>query len=375
MQTNSTGNHKVYEGESCFLELADALREPVCVVRPDGRLLYGNRTWHSFTTIAAGNDFPSAYLGMVHPEDRQRWIDAWQRAIRSQHSYEIEHRVRAAADKDYVSQLEQGYPVRAPNGDVVEWILIATTCDESRRVIDTLRRSLVRKDEFLAVVAHELKNPLAPIANALALLERHGSDPVLMVNARALISRQVRQLVRLVDDLLDLARLERQELEVRKDLIDLRLVLTAAVEVAQPMISTHGHHLTTTVPASPAMIHGDEGRLIQVLANLLINAAKFTNDGGRIWLSLEKQLPWIRVGVRDTGIGISGEMLPRVFEAYVQVERGAPRARGGLGLGLALAQQLVRSHGGALTAHSDGIGKGSEFVLKLPAQGVADPGA
>jgi signal transduction histidine kinase len=356
----------VYESEKCFQELADALVDSVCVVRCDGKLLYGNRKWHSLTTMCEGDDFRGGLLAMIHPEDRQRWSDAWQHALRSRTSYEIERRVRWGSDQEYVSQFEHGHPVRGSNGDVTEWILIAGMCDEKQRLIESLRRSLLRKDQFLATVAHEMRSPLTPIASALKLLERHGNDPVLMANTRGLIARQVAQLVRLVNDLVDLARLEHQQLDVRSELIEVREVLVAAVEVAQPIITTRGLQLTTTTPKDAVAVHGDRGRLTQVLVNLLINAAKFTDEGGQISLALESDPHWIRIRVHDTGIGISREMLPGIFEAYVQAEHGATRTRDGLGLGLALARQLVHLHGGALTAHSEGIGKGSEFVLRLP---------
>jgi signal transduction histidine kinase len=356
----------VYEAEKCFQELADAIVEPVCVVRPDGRLLYGNRRWHSLTTISEGDDCPAGLHASIHPDDRQRWIEVRQHAMRSRHSYEVERRVRFAPDKDYVSQFEHGYPVRDAGGKIVEWVLIVAADDEQQRLIETLRRSLTRKDEFIAAVAHEMRGPLAPIASALKLLERRSTDPVLVINTCGLISRQVAQLVRLVDDLLDVARLEHRQLSVRNELLDLREVLTAAIEMALPAITARRHQLATTVTTDAVAVRGDGGRLTQIVVNLLTNAAKFTNEGGRIALSLEKDGFSARVRVRDTGIGISRETLPIIFEAFVQAENGAAEARTGLGLGLALARQLAQLHGGTLTAHSDGIDEGSEFVLHLP---------
>jgi signal transduction histidine kinase len=360
----------VYEGEKCFEELTDVMTEPVWVVRPDGKLMYGNRRWHSLTGISEGEDFPGGFIMLLHPEDRQRWIGAWQQALRTRHSYGIERRVRCALDPEYVRQFERAQPVRNSGGDVVAWVLIATTYDENQQLIEGLRRAAARKDEALMAVAHELRSPLAPIASAVELLKHRGSDPRCVADVRALITRQVAQLVRLVEDLLDLGRLEHRQLSVRKDCIDLRCVLAAAVETAQPIITAHEHRLTTTAPTDTAVVHGDEGRLTQVVVNLLVNAAKFTPKGGRIWLSLEKDGSLLFVKVRDTGIGISGDMLPRIFDAYVRAVHGASNRGGGLGLGLALAQQLVRLHDGVLTVHSEGAGKGTEFILQLP---VANP--
>jgi signal transduction histidine kinase len=254
--------------------------------------------------------------------------------------------------------------VRDASGDVPEWVLTTTTAhDESQQLIEGLRRSLVQKDDALIAVAHEMRSPLAPIASAVKLLERRGSDPDCVADMRALISRQVTQLARLVEDLLDMGRLERRQLGVHKERTDLRRVLAAAVETAQPIIAARNHQLTTTVLADGAVIEGDAGRLTQVVVNLLVNAAKFTDSGGRIRVSLERERSAFVIKVRDTGIGISPEMLPRIFDPYVRLEA---RGGSGLGLGLALARELVQLHGGALIAHRAGVGRGSEFMLELP---------
>ena len=350
----------------CFEELAEALSEPVCVVHPNGTLLYGNRTWHALTAIVEGANFPGSLFGLIHPEDRERWLQSWQRAVSSHQPYDIERRIRRASASDYECQLEHGQPVRDLNGTVVEWVLYADRCAQNQRLIEGLRRSLSRKDEFLAAVAHEMRNPLAPIANALHALERHGEDPILAVKARALIARQVTLLSRLVEDLLDLARLGHEQLALRTAPVDLREVLEKSVETAQPAISAREHKLTTFVPRQAIVISGDTARLVQILVNLLINAAKFTDTGGFIAVTLEHDSRWARIKVRDTGIGIAPELLPAIFDSYVQARPAQSRPGNGLGLGLALAQQLARLHGGMLTAHSDGIGQGSEFVVQLP---------
>jgi signal transduction histidine kinase len=355
----------MYEGEKCFHRLARVVAEPVWVVNADGRLVYGNPRWHALTTIGEGQSFPPPYLALLHPDDRQHWVDTWQHALQTRSPYVVERRLRSSQDGVYVSQIERAQPVPDENGDVVEWVLTATTPqEESQRFIESLRRSLVRKNEALIKVAHELRSPLAPIASAVKLLERSGSDPACVQDMRALISRQVVQLTRLVEDLLDLGRLEQHQLEVQKQPIDLRRVLAAAVETVQPMIAARGHQLTTTALAETATTSGDAGRLTQVLVNLLVNAAKFTAPGGRIAITLERAGEAFVIRVRDSGIGIPREMLPQIFDPYVRVERGTGT---GLGLGLALALEIVRLHGGDLTAHSEGVGKGTEFVLALPA--------
>ena len=358
---------RVPEGAQCFHDVADAVTEPVWVVRPDGKLVYGNDRWHALTRIAEGEDFPGRFVNLIHPDDRPGWTEAWQRGVHSRSAYEIERRVRFAPDQHFVRQLERAQPVWSANGEVVEWVLVATMRDDHQQLLDQLRRSLLRKDEALIAVAHEMRSPLAPIASAVRLLETRGSDPVLVADVQAMIGRQVAQLIRLVDDLLDLGRLEHQHPGVRKVRLDLRFVLAAALETTQPTIAAAGHRLKTAVAPEAAIVDGDAGRLTQVLVNLLNNAAKFTGRGGRIWLSLERVQAGYVVRVRDSGMGITPEMLPRIFDAYVQAAHDTPGLRGGLGLGLALARELAQLHGGCLTAHSAGIGKGSEFVLQLPA--------
>lgn len=327
----------MHEDEACFRRLADAFSQLV----------------RAMDTAAVA--------------DRQRWIDTWRHALESGESYGVERRVRFKADCDYVRQLEHGRPVRDASGKIVEWIVIATQADENDRLIAELRSSLRRKEQFLMVVAHEMRNPLAPIANALELLARRSDDPAIVATARALIARQVAQLGRLVNDLLELARYEHGQMDLRRNPVDLANVVAAAVETAQPIITARDHQLTTTTDPGATIVDGDEGRLTQVLVNLLINAAKFTDEGGRISLAVEKDTPSIFVKVRDTGIGIAPEMLPCIFDAYIQAEHQREASRGGFGLGLTLARQLVELHGGTLSAQSEGLGKGSEFIMRLPA--------
>src|SRR5882724_1146648 len=241
-----------------------------------------------------------------------------------------------------------------------------TDADESERVIAQLRRSIADKDRFLALVAHEMRGPLAPISSALQLLTRHIDEPQVVRQSTTLMTRQLAQLVRLVDDLLEVARSQIAEIPLKRELLGLENAVTAAVEAAQPIITSHGHHLTIMTPTDTTLVDGDAGRLAQVFANLLVNAAKFTNDGGRICISLEREADWALVRVRDSGIGISRDMLTRVFDAYVQAERGSAASKGGLGLGLALVRHLIELHGGTVSACSDGPGLGSEFIVRLP---------
>jgi len=226
------------------------------------------------------------------------------------------------------------------------------------------------KDVFLATLAHELRNPLAPIRNGLQLLRRT-TEPEAREAARAMMERQLGQMVRLVDDLLDISRITRNKLELRKARVDLWAVIRSAVETARPQIEANGHTLTVTPPPSPVYLHADLTRLAQVFWNLLNNSAKYTEAGGRIDLTATVEGAEAVVTVADTGIGIPAEALPRLFEMFSQVDRDSERAQGGLGIGLALVKGLTESHGGTVAGVSAGVGKGSSFVVRLPiAQGV-----
>jgi signal transduction histidine kinase len=234
------------------------------------------------------------------------------------------------------------------------------------RVITTLRERERLKDEFIAVLAHELRSPLAPIMTCAEVLSSGRTDQQISVRACEVIRRQGRMLVHLVDDLLDIARVVRGNVELRKEPVDLRAVVATAMETARPLIDQHGHTLRTHVLKRPLVVEGDAWRLAQIVSNLLNNAAKYTMPGGRITLVVARVGDAAILRVRDTGIGISQEQLSRVFELFAQAEPRSKQSLGGLGVGLALARMLAERHGGALTGHSEGPGCGSEFTLALP---------
>lgn len=222
------------------------------------------------------------------------------------------------------------------------------------------------KDQFLATLAHELRNPLAPISNALYLLEQGGDRPEVAANARRIMARQLKQLVRLVDDLLDVSRITTGKLILKKEQIELRRVIDNAVEIARPLIEARCHRLTVKIPERTIYLNGDETRLAQVFSNLLNNAAKYTDLNGAIAVEVEVAAEEVWVSVTDNGMGMSQEILPEIFEMFTQAHVSPDRTQAGLGLGLALALRLVEMHGGTIQAHSAGIGKGSRFTVRLP---------
>ena len=237
---------------------------------------------------------------------------------------------------------------------------------ENARVYEAARQADRRKDEFLAMLAHELRNPLAPIRNALELMRVGQGDADLESNARATIERQVEHMVRLVDDLLDLSRVMRGKITLRKERVSLETVIQRALEASSPLIEMRKHELSLTLPDEDIWVNGDEVRLAQVVANLLTNSAKYTNEGGHIWLTCEQQGDDAVIRVRDDGIGIQQEMLPQIFDLFHQVDSSLDHSHGGIGIGLTLVRRLVDLHGGKVMARSAGLGKGSEFIVRMP---------
>ncbi len=244
--------------------------------------------------------------------------------------------------------------------------------DDRRLAEARLKESSQRKDEFLAMLSHELRNPLAPIRNALEVIRRVAPPDPKLLWATDVTGRQITHLTRLVDELLDVARISQGKIALQSELIDLRAVVAHAVETARPFIDARRHHMTQQVPDVPVWLRGDSARLAQVVSNLLHNAAKYTPDGGFIALSLTLEGNQAVVGVRDNGIGIEPELLPNVFELFEQGKRSLDRSQGGLGVGLTLVQRLVGLHHGQVEARSDGIGHGAEFRVSLPCVGKGD---
>jgi signal transduction histidine kinase len=253
--------------------------------------------------------------------------------------------------------------------DVTERVAYET---ELRDRVEALREADQRKDEFLAMLAHELRNPLAPIANAVQLLRLVNSTEPMLENARDIIARQTTHLIRVVDDLLDVSRVSRGKIQLQRTPLDLAAVVRQAVETSRPLLDARRHHLTVALPSDPVRVDGDFIRLAQVVANLLNNAAKYTEQGGQISVTVEKAVGGrdtageAIVRVRDNGRGIDPSALSSLFDLFYQVDRNLDRSDGGLGIGLALVKSLTEMHGGTVEADSPGRGRGSEFTVRLP---------
>jgi PAS domain S-box-containing protein len=257
-------------------------------------------------------------------------------------------------------------PVRDRAGNIIGASKIARDITDRKLAEAAQRDGERRKDEFLATLAHELRNPLAPIRNSLHLLRlSDGSSPAAK-RVHEMMERQVHQLVRMVDDLLEVSRISRGNIDLKNERVQLATIIHNAVETSKPLIEAGGHKLAVSLPAEPIMVDGDAVRLAQVFANVLNNAAKYTDKGGQIAVSARREGSHATVSIRDTGIGIPREMLSRVFDMFAQVDHTQRRSQGGLGIGLNLVRTLVTMHGGSVEARSDGPGQGSEFIIRLP---------
>jgi len=257
------------------------------------------------------------------------------------------------------------------DGETVIQCNIRDTTERSRLERRTQEQAVVladisrRKDEFLAMLSHELRNPLSSILNAVYLLRLQRDEDLIQQQARNIIERQVGHLARLVDDLLEISRITIGSIQLRQERLDLRGIVERAVETVRPLIDRRRHQLAVALPSEPVWLVADPIRLEQVVGNLLSNAAKYTEEGGSIWLTLEQEREAV-LRVRDTGIGIVLELLPRIFDLFTQADRASDRNQGGLGIGLTLVEKLVGLHGGTVHAYSAGLGLGSEFTVRLP---------
>jgi CheY-like chemotaxis protein len=244
--------------------------------------------------------------------------------------------------------------------------VVVADIDDRKRMEEALKDADQRKDQFLAMLAHELRNPLAPISNAVQIMQLEGPNGRNFRWSTEVIEDQIKHMTRMVDDLLDVSRITRGKVDLQKETISLVLVVELAVEASRPLIEDYHHHLTIALPPEPVLVDVDPARLAQVLSNLLNNAAKYTDEGGQISLTAEQMDKDVIIRVRDTGIGIAPDLLPKIFDLFTQADRTLSRSRGGLGIGLTLVRSLVELHDGRVTAHSKGLGQGSEFVVRLP---------
>ncbi|MEY2801811.1 MAG: hypothetical protein RL513_1396, partial [Pseudomonadota bacterium] len=354
------------ESEARFQTIANAMPQMVWSTTAQGVHDYFNKRWYDFTGLPEGTSDTAAWIAVHHPDDRAHTEQAWRHSLAHGEPYELETRLRHHSG-EYRWALNRALPARDEQGEILRWMGTCTDIQDQKRAQEELLESNRRKDEFLAMLAHELRNPLAPISTAAQLLRMAPADPQRVLRASELIGRQVAHMTELVDDLLDVSRVTRGLVRIEHETVDLHQVVHDALEQTRPQVEARRHEVVLDLAAAPVRVEGDRVRLVQVLANLLGNAAKYTPEGGRIVVRLGREEGQAVLEVQDNGSGIDADLMPHVFDLFTQAKRTPDRAQGGLGVGLALVRSLVDLHGGQVQARSPGRGMGSTFTVSLPA--------
>lgn len=353
-----------HEVQARLAAIVDSSEDAIISKSLDGEILTWNAGAERLLGYSADEAVGQSILTII-PPDRAKEEDGILERLRAGERIGHFETVRLAKGGRRVDVSLAISPIRDRNGHVIGASSVARDNTLEKRAREVLRKADRIKDEFLAILGHELRNRLAPICSAVETLV-HGPIVPEAKPAVEVIDRQTRQMVRLVEDLLDVSRLARNELPMRKKRVKLQDVLLEALEVSRPMIDEREHGLTVSEPPRPIYLDADPMRLAQALTNLLNNAARYTERGGRMWLTAQREGEQAVIRVRDTGVGFAPEMLPRLFEMFVQLDASAEPAERGLGVGLTLVKRIVEQHGGTVEARSDGPGTGSEFVVRLP---------
>ena len=330
-----------------------------------GAAVEDSPTWRAFTGQTYDEWKGAGWIDAIHPDDRDRFLESWKRAVADRTPLSSVCRVRLASG-DHRWTSVRAVPVLNPDDTVREWVGMNNDITERKLAEEALRRSDRSKDEFLAMLSHELRNPLAALSNAVQLLGvERGDDSQTQLQARGIMERQMRQLQHLVSDLLEVSRITSGRVHLRQERIPVNGIVESAVETIRSLVAQRSQELTIALPEDPIWLDADAARLEQVLVNLLTNAAKYTEKNGHIWLTVEKERDECVVRVRDTGVGISSELLPNIFDLFTQGSRTMDRSQGGLGVGLTIVKRLTELHGGRVEALST-VAEGSEFAVRLP---------
>lgn len=352
------------ESEARFRALAEASPALIWQLDHQRSIAYLNQRYLDVTGLTPEQLRESGWAAIVHPEDLPGYLMVTNETPLGHGSSQRRARIRT---RDGQWRWFESYvaPWFAASGECRGYVGISIDVTETARAEESLKEADRRKDEFLATLAHELRNPLAPISNAVHLLRRpdgrRTADRII-----EMVGRQVNHIVRLVDDLLEVSRVTRGKIELSKAPVELADIVAGAIEISRPVIDQAHHELAVSLPEEPLIVYGDKVRLTQVLVNLLANAAKYTDSGGQIRISALREDDALTISVRDNGTGIAPDQLPHVFSMFTQFHRVVGRGFGGLGIGLTMARSLVEMHGGEISAHSAGPNQGSEFTVRLP---------
>ncbi len=368
------------ESEERFRNMADHAPVMMWVTDASGSCNYLNQRWYEFSGQSPREALGFGWLDATHPADRGRAEQAFLEANARQSVFRIEYRLRRT-DGDYRWVIDAAAPRFTADGGFVGYIgsviditdrkqaeeLLRELNEQLERRVDEAGEQDRRKNEFLATLAHELRNPLAPLRNGVELMKRVGvTQPQRLAGLGAMMERQLAHMVRMVDDLMDIARVSRGKVELRRQHVALASVVESALESSRPLADRAGHALEVDLPPQPVWLYGDPTRLAQVLGNVLNNAVKYTPQHGRIVLRAAVSGSAVTIEVQDSGVGIAQELSDSMFDLFVQGPQTVAAAQGGLGIGLSLVRELVELHGGRVALHSDGVGQGTTVRIMLP---------
>ncbi|NJM17815.1 MAG: PAS domain S-box protein [Richelia sp. SL_2_1] len=354
------------ESELNFRTLTNSMPQIIWTSRPDGFTDYYNQRWFNYTGMTLEQTQGRGWEPVLHPDDLQKCIDVWSESLRTGNSYHIEYRFRRASDGEYRWFLGRAVPLRNENGQIVKWFGSCTDIQDQKCAQEAAEEANRVKDQFLAVLSHELRTPLNPILGWTKILQKGELDAQKTQIALQTIERNAKLQTRLIDDLLDISRIIRGKLSLEVAPVDLTTVIQAALETVQLAAEAKSITIHTVKSSSVGIVKGDAGRLQQVVWNILSNAVKFTPQNGHISIELTQLDNYAQIQVKDTGKGINKEFLPYLFEHFRQEDSATTRKFGGLGLGLAIARQIVELHGGIITADSPGEQQGAIFTVKIP---------
>jgi hypothetical protein len=354
-------------------QLADALPQIVWVTQPDGRHLYYNRRWYEYTGLSATSGLDQSWDALFHPDDLERANHTWAEALRTGSPYSIEFRFKRANDGEYRWFLGRAVPHRDPEGHITNWFGTCTDIHEQklvelalRNARDEMREENVRKDQFLATISHELRTPLNAIVGWTRLMQEDLLNEGERDEAVRSIMRNAEAQAHLIEDVLDITRIINGKLHLERQVRHLTEIVFDAIDAIKPSADAKDISLTKATDATGLLVHVDARRLQQVMLNLLTNAVKFTPEGGQIVVRVAQRDGHAAIEISDTGTGISPELLPHIFERFRQGDSSSTRQHSGLGLGLAIAHQLVAMHQGRIEVESAGEDQGSRFTVLLP---------
>ncbi|MBC7500573.1 MAG: PAS domain-containing protein [Herminiimonas sp.] len=355
----------IKDSEAQLRQLANTIPHLAWMANPDGYIHWYNDRWYEYTGTTEEQMLGWGWETVHDPEMLPMVVEHWKSALAEGELWELTFPLRSS-EGEFRTFYSRAAPLRDEAGTILQWFGTNTDVTEIKAAQDELKAASARKDDFLAMLAHELRNPLAPISTAAELLKITRLDEARVKQTASIISRQVTHLTKLVDDLLDVSRVTRGLVTTRADILDINELVSEAIEQVHTQVQEKQHRLTVLTTGEPCFVKGDRTRLIQVFANLMNNAARYTPSNGSITVKVTTHDEKIAVSVADNGIGLAPSLTPHIFELFTQGERSSDRGQGGLGLGLALVKSLVELHAGSVSAISEGLGAGSTFTVQLP---------